>query len=135
MMALAQPSLNSEGATAPLCREKSLYYFIVLLTGSCSDFAQPLFSHLFSAARKRAFLPWRVAVTHSEMVRIRACALTNSEAGLAELCGIALNLFAFGVACEDEGERTVAGDVAGGAEGILKCEDGEDESRAGGIEA
>jgi len=44
MMALAQPSLNSEGAAAPQCREKSLYYFIVLLTGSGSLFAAaPLF--------------------------------------------------------------------------------------------
>ena len=41
----------------------------------------------------------------------------------------------FGVTGEEEGQRAVTGDVAGGAEAVLKSEDGEHQAGAGVVEA
>ena len=45
-----------------------------------------------------------------------------------------LDIVLFRVAGEHQGERTVAGNVTSSTEGILQCEDGEHERRAGIVE-
>ena len=46
-----------------------------------------------------------------------------------------LNAVLFRIACQEEGQSAVAGDVAGGSEGILQGKDGQHQSRAGLIES